>query len=79
MKKEATDKVVERANDSFCLPVLRRCIRAGETKHNAMSREMVPKSLIIKLTSIVGLEGDKGELELSKNVGMKCKNALQSI
>jgi hypothetical protein len=48
-------------------------------KSSAMVRQVITECIIVKFAAIVGLECNKGKLELSGNVGMKVQNTLKNF
>lgn len=44
-----------------------------------MARQVITECIIVKFAAIVGLECNKGKLELSGNVGMKVQNTLKNF
>lgn len=75
MNKKTTDAVIEHSDDSLGLPILGGCTRIGKTEHNAVAFKMTAQSVIVEFLPIVGLQDKERELELSKHIGMKCKEA----
>ena len=54
---ECADAVVQSPEDALSFPFLRRSIRTGEPKGNAMCGKVRTQCIVVKLLSVVRLEG----------------------
>jgi hypothetical protein len=66
---EGADAIVEGAEDAFSATVLLRSVGTCETEDCAMSSEEGAKGEVIKLFSIIGLEGVDGSTKLGGDIG----------
>lgn len=64
MEKEATEALGEGAYDALGPAVLLRGVGASEMENDAVSGQELAERLVVKLSSIVGVEGEDGPLEL---------------
>jgi hypothetical protein len=79
LEKQCTDAIIDSSKNPFSAAALLRSVRARETQTNAMGGEKRTRSVIIKLTPIVGLETQDGTTELSANKRMKRRKRWKHI
>lgn len=71
MNKKTPNTIIQSPEDALCFAVLERCIWAGKAKSNAMVCKVCAQSVVVKLSSVVGLKSNKRELKLSVYIGME--------
>jgi hypothetical protein len=71
MEQEGTDAIVEGAEDVFSMVVLLRSVGTREMEDSAMSSEEGADIEVVKLFSIISLEGVDGSTKLGGDVGEK--------
>jgi hypothetical protein len=71
MEQEGADTIVEGAENAFSTTVLLRSVGTRETEDSAMSSEEGANGEVVKLFSIIGLEGMDGSTELGGDEGEK--------
>ena len=79
MEQQRADAVVKSAEDPLGAAVLLGCVRACETKGSAVRREKVTGGSIVKLFSVVSLEGKNRAPELVGDVGVKGRESGENI
>jgi hypothetical protein len=71
MEQECADAIVEGAEDAFSTAVLLRRVGTREMEDSAMSSEESGNNKVVKLFSVIGLEGMDGSTKLGGDVGEK--------
>jgi hypothetical protein len=71
MEQECVDAIIEGAEDVFSTAVLLRCVGTSETEESAMSSEESANGEVVKLFSVIGLEGMDGSTKLGGDIGEK--------
>jgi hypothetical protein len=79
LKEQGANNIIDRANNAFSFTVLRRGVRAGYAKVNALGKEELPGARVVKLSPIVALDSFDAGAKLSGGVGDEVSKLAESV
>ena len=79
VNEEGTNAVVQSAKDPLGLPVLLRCVRAGEPELHAMVGKQRSQRDGVELPAIISLQSKHSQTKLGTHISMKISQDWQSF
>jgi hypothetical protein len=79
LEEKSAQNIIDGANTTFGLAVLRRSMWARKAEHNAMMREDRTKSVVIKFSPVITLNTLDRQTKLSKNILIEVTNGGRNI
>ena len=79
MEQQRADTIIKSAENPLGAAVLLGCVGARETKSGAVRREKVASGSVVKLFSVVSLEGDNRAPKPGGDVGVKGRECGEDI
>ena len=79
VNEESPDAVVQRAKDALGLPVLLRCVQAGEPELGAMAGKESSQRAGVELPSVVCLQSKHTQTKLGTHVSMEMTQDRQGF
>jgi hypothetical protein len=79
LKEQGANNIIDRANNAFSFTVLRRGVRAGHAKVNALGEEELPGAGVVELSPIVALDSFDAGVKLSGGMGDEVSKLAESV
>ena len=79
MEEHGAHTIIQGAENVLCVAVLLRCVRVGETQHDATRSKEGSKCLVVELSAIVRLKGEDRSSELCLDEGMEREEHGQDV